>query len=521
MIKADTSRHPLLRTPAGVITTFSSLGVVAYAIWVFGSSNDPLVEVLVSKASLILLYLLVCAFGLTILLQPDYGRTLRWAWLMLVLGAFSNVVAEGAQLIFGLSAQANPFPSNLDYLRALYYPLTTIGLLLFPFVFVPRQERSTLWLDLAIVITFFGMILWYFFIAPLAVSTDPGISLSLDMAYPLGDCLILAAVIALIQRDLTRTARWILGFMALATVLSASADSLAAYYQFHEMASSTTALNILWLGGAQFQMLATARLIASGPDMLNDPPSKFSPLRHLFSLALPYMAVIIGLALLAGSIYIQPVPNDQGTGLLVGAYSLVGLALLRQYVVLKENVRLYQTMRRIAWTDSLTEVYNRHFFNEMLPREIERARRYRQQLSVLLMDIDGFKQYNDTYGHLKGDMVLKTVARLFSNQLRSSDTIARFGGDEFVVILPEANRRKATAIARRISEAVAAQAFESAGLSVSIGVASYRPGLTPEQLLDEADQEMYRRKEESRENHREQEGAPPAGRPAGEMKLRH
>ena len=127
--------------------------------------------------------------------------------------------------------------------------------------------------------------------------------------------------------------------------------------------------------------------------------------------------------------------------------------LWRQYIVSKENVRLYQKMQRIAWTDSLTSVYNRHFFNEILPREMERASRYDNHLSVLLLDIDGFKNYNDTFGHLKGDVVLKTIARIFFLQLRKSDTIARFGGDEFVVILPETNRHRAIAIADRIRDA--------------------------------------------------------------------
>jgi diguanylate cyclase (GGDEF)-like protein len=86
------------------------------------------------------------------------------------------------------------------------------------------------------------------------------------------------------------------------------------------------------------------------------------------------------------------------------------------------------------------------------------------------------------------------AARMFSMHLRSSDTIARFGGDEFVVILPETNRRRAFAIAERIRESVNGHFFENNAISISIGVASYHNGLSPEQLLDEADLDMYRRK---------------------------
>ncbi len=138
---------------------------------------------------------------------------------------------------------------------------------------------------------------------------------------------------------------------------------------------------------------------------------------------------------------------------------------------------------------------------------MERAARYKHKLSLLLLDIDGFKKYNDTYGHLKGDVVLRTLARVFSNQMRASDIVARFGGDEFVVILPETSRRTALIIADRIRSAVAAQPFENVSLSVSVGATTFRPGLTPEQMVEEADRDMYRRKNASRKPGPRQAGA--------------
>ena len=493
-MKADTSSRSLLRSPAGVTAIVCTLGVIGYAAWVFSSYFNPEFDALVSSGGLILLHLLVAFFGLFIVLNRGYGRTLRWAWLMLSLGALCNVFAEGIWLIYSQVLHIDPYPSPADVFYTLYYPLTLIGILIFTFVFVPRQERLVLWLDLVIIITFYGMVTWYHIFTSPLFAPKGSWEQFWAVTYPIGDLLILTTIIAVSQRDLTRVVRKILSLMALAMLFLVVADAFFAYFHVRGVEDHLEILTILWLSAAVTQMFATSRLIASGPELLNDPPARFSELRELLRPALPYLAIIIGLALLAIAIYANPNLDRRLIGYLVGAYALVAIVLLRQYLVLKENVRLAQTMRRIAWTDSLTGVYTRHFFNEMLPREMERAQRYHYQLSVLLLDIDGFKKYNDTYGHLKGDLVLKTVARLFSGQLRTSDTIARFGGDEFTVILPETNRRKALAIAGRIKEAVGGQSFENTRLSVSIGVACLRPGLTPEQLLDEADKDMYRRK---------------------------
>jgi diguanylate cyclase (GGDEF)-like protein len=187
-------------------------------------------------------------------------------------------------------------------------------------------------------------------------------------------------------------------------------------------------------------------------------------------------------------------------GLLWGVIILVGLVLLRQYIVLRENVALFEEMRKLASTDSLTGLYNRHFFNEVFPFELKRAERHDRPLSILLIDINGFKAINDTFGHLKGDQILKFVARALAESLRGSDLIARFGGDEFIVILPETNDSSARLVAQRLKMDVAALRMENPRLGVSVGLAAYRSGISPEQLLEEADQDLYRQKTTVRGN---------------------
>jgi diguanylate cyclase (GGDEF)-like protein len=493
-MKADTISRPLLRTPAGAITIVSILGPIAYLVWLYSGYYSTRSDILLSGIALALLYMLASIYGVYIISHRGFGRALRLAWFLMSLAAWCYVIAHGLRTYYALALEIPPFPSPADFFYLLFYPLTLFGVLVLSSVFVPKGERTILRLDLFIVMAFFGMVLWYYFFASPIFASTRTIPRNLAFIYCLGDVLILSIIISLSQRDLPKAAHKILGFMAAAMVISLIGDSLFAFFELNNLNYVPGFISIIWMSAALAQMMATAYLIAYGPKILNDPPARSRPLAHMFRLALPYLAVIVGLALLAIIINTTFRPDSRMLGVLYGSFALVGLVLVRQYVVSKENVRLYQKMQHIAWTDSLTGLYNRHFFNEMLPREIERANRYGNQLSVLLLDIDGFKKYNDTYGHLKGDTVLRTIGRVFTTQLRVSDTIARFGGDEFVVILPETNRSKAIAIASRIRNAVAQQSFGDVSLSVSIGVASFRVGMTPEQLLDEADQEMYRRK---------------------------
>jgi len=168
---------------------------------------------------------------------------------------------------------------------------------------------------------------------------------------------------------------------------------------------------------------------------------------------------------------------------------------------LRESESRYRTL---SVTDSLTELYNsRHFYGQ-LQLEIERAERYGHPLSLLLLDIDNFKRFNDAYGHLEGDKVLIRMGDVIRRSLRKTDSAYRFGGEEFTIILPETAGDAATVLAERIREDFANEDFhpvdspETVHETVSIGVAQYRPreGLRP--FVRRADFNMYGAKEEGK-----------------------
>jgi diguanylate cyclase (GGDEF)-like protein len=159
---------------------------------------------------------------------------------------------------------------------------------------------------------------------------------------------------------------------------------------------------------------------------------------------------------------------------------------------------LSRRLRHLAYRDSLTGLYNHRYFQEELAHEVERAQRYGHHLSVLMLDVDRFKQVNDTYGHLMGDTLLSYVAQLISAKVRSSDVAARYGGDEFAVVLPETDQEKAMAVAEKLRKAISGdQHWQGAllgnlGVGISFGVASLPDdGRTADDLLVCADQRLY------------------------------
>lgn len=169
----------------------------------------------------------------------------------------------------------------------------------------------------------------------------------------------------------------------------------------------------------------------------------------------------------------------------------------------KENQRLLKEVQRLAVIDPLTGVNNRRAFFERAEREFTRGGRYQRPLVVIMLDVDKFKNTNDTFGHPVGDTVLKTIAQTIKAQLRDLDLFARYGGDEFIALLPEIDFINGNVIARRITEAVSLIAIEVEGKihhpSISAGVAAFDASdRTLENLIMRADVDLRTQKQNKR-----------------------
>ena len=177
------------------------------------------------------------------------------------------------------------------------------------------------------------------------------------------------------------------------------------------------------------------------------------------------------------------------------------LSFLAKYIIKSKD---FEYQYKLATVDGLTELYNHRYFQEALKNQIEISKRYGQPFSLIIIDIDFFKKFNDTYGHQAGDAVLKQVAQTLKKNSRTTDFVCRYGGEEMSIILPNTNAEDALFNAKRINKAIAEKEFqlnptETGKVTISVGVATFPDNANDAQgLIEFADKGLYYAKEHGR-----------------------
>jgi diguanylate cyclase (GGDEF)-like protein len=177
--------------------------------------------------------------------------------------------------------------------------------------------------------------------------------------------------------------------------------------------------------------------------------------------------------------------------------------VLKERQLSTERTRMMQKLQKLATTDGLTKLYNSRSFYSQLELEVDRYNRYKHPLSLLLLDIDNFKEFNDNFGHLEGDKVLVRFSQIIKSCLRTNDSAYRYGGEEFTVILPETNGDEAKTVAQRIRSSLETEKFKpipdkNAKITISIGVTQYFPKEELSAFIRRADKAMYLSKKNGR-----------------------
>jgi diguanylate cyclase (GGDEF)-like protein len=216
---------------------------------------------------------------------------------------------------------------------------------------------------------------------------------------------------------------------------------------------------------------------------------------------------VVGVIELINKIMPPPAPTDPHfstieTAATNSVFTEMDMAILSSIGIFTgialENAFLHQKVRELALIDSLTGLNNRHYFNEEFHIEIERVKRYGHTVCLLMLDVDNLKAINDRHGHLTGDKVLCTMASILKSSVRESDILARFGGDEFVILMPMADKSHGLELSKRIQTLINQEnekkSMPGVKLGLSIGINASGPENIHE-LINTADQKLYQHKQ--------------------------
>lgn len=421
--------------------------------------------------------------------------------------------------------QAAPLPSWADAAFLAAYPFLFLGILLLPADRLRIAARSRILADGLMIMTAIAIFSWYFILGPTLLQGSETLAAKVvSTTYPLCDLALIFCLLVLSVRVRGRTLRPIIVLLALALGIIVVTDSVYDYQNLQGTYATGGLIDVGWPLGYMLVGLSVCMLCANVRAQTGDPHKRLSSLSpvpplidkvSLWRALLPYAFVLAVGALL---VYVWRTPGDAhlDTGVYGGAVVLIGLVLLRQVVAIGEVVSVNVTLQALhvqlesknqtlaeanarlealATTDPLTGLPNHRAMVAAIDQELERVQRSSQPCAVVFLDLDHFKALNDTCGHGAGDATLREFAAQVRATLRGIDTLGRWGGEEFVCLLPETDKEEAMGLAERVRAAVAGHAFAAAGgarLTCSIGFAICPyDTIGRDGLVDAADRAMY------------------------------
>ena len=425
----------------------------------------------------------ILSAALCLMRVPSAGREAR-PWVLIASGMLLWAAGSIYWSIFLAGLDAAPYPSPADALYLGFYPACYVALMLLA---VPRVRgiSASVWMDGLIAMLAVAAVGTAFVVPAVADTSGDTAVVATNLAYPLGDLLLIALVAGGFALTSWRQGRaWTL--IGGGLVLFAVADSIYLYLVAHATFVEGTWLDAIWPAGMVLLAIAAWQL---PPRTLTHQPT-----------AWPVLAVPLPLVLTLMSVGVLVYGNlaDINAAALALAGATVVAALLRLALSFRE-IRALADSRRQATTDELTGLPNRRYFYERLRKELATAGAAGTPLTLLVADLDGFKELNDTLGHHAGDLLLQQLGPRVLDALSARDTLARLGGDEFAVLLPGRDSAAAAAIVDRI-RAILDEPFAIRDLNLhveaSIGVAAFPEHADEvDALVRRADVAMYQAKE--------------------------
>jgi diguanylate cyclase (GGDEF)-like protein len=414
-------------------------------------------------------------------------RRERLPWWCFAFGVFCNVTGIAVAVITATVWNMDDSPTPADPLFLLLYAGCAVGI----GVLIRRREQGrrnwAAMVDATTITTGLGLLAWIYVITPAVHNGDTSmLGEAVQIAYPIGDLVLIAMMARLLRTGGTRGASfwWITGSLTafltgdtVWVIISNLGDlgyRLQSILWVHRGIDSIFLIAYALFGIAALHSDSRDVATAGGPA-----PIGLSRLHLTLLTAASLIApAVLGLQLETGKV-------TNGMAIVLGSASLFLLVVTRMAQLLREVERQSLQVRELARRDELTGLPNRRAWNDELPRALERARRAGRPVSVALLDLDRFKQFNDTYGHPAGDRLLKSAAAAWCESVRSVDTLARYGGEEFTVLLPDTDADEAQQILQRALTAT------PLGQTFSAGVVTWDGQETSDELIERADAALY------------------------------
>jgi diguanylate cyclase (GGDEF)-like protein len=424
--------------------------------------------------------------------RADLGRNACRAWRLLAVALLLYLLGDLLQLAY----EAGLHRAYPTWAYLAFYPVAFCGLISFRDRRRSGQEWLRLLLEMGMEVAGAWMVIWYVALGPAIAAAHGHFGLFNlgSYAYPVGDLLLLFGTLTVLVRGAAPSSVLALRIFAAGMVAFIAADVIYDHITVYSAYRGGDPVDTLWILAMIFIFLAAACQVRAKPAGVLAPLPKPAPQRPSF---LPYLA-IVGSYLLLAVIGLRSVRFDSlGGGLLAGAVALTFLVSARQYITLHDYSRLAVRYQELAAVDGTTGVYNRRHFMEAAEAALAHAQRLARPLIALMIDVDHFKQINDTYGHIAGDQVLAEIAQACHEQVRSDDIVGRYGGDEFSIIIMGITSMRATQIADQLARPtprVLGRDGKPLTYSTSVGIAECQPGWDLPTLLTHADQAMYEAK---------------------------
>ncbi len=453
-----------------------ALGVLSCATYWWIAPNDALGAAW---------YLATAAFGTGMAIwgactaRPPRRRI----WLAFALGSVLYLVGDGLWVLYDM-LDISPYPSLADAAYLSRYVPITVGLCWLVRGRQVGRDRAA-FLDAAILTSAFALPATMFFVLPIFSQSGTSVlSMVVAAAYPIGDVLVLAVLLRLVTGPASRN----LSFLTLGAGLTLF---LATDVYYNLLVSWDDPMPV-WIDACYLltYLLVGFAAMHGSRDALSEPTARLPTRPVAVRVMMLGCASLLAPGLLAALVLTHSL-HDTLVIAIGGAVSST-LVLARFLDLLRHSESQSVQLAVLARTDGLTGLPNRRSWDYQLARATEDARAEGTSLCVAMIDLDHFKLYNDTFGHLAGDLALKETAAAWTHLLDGSGYVARYGGEEFGLFIPDAVHAVAEALVRRVHESV------TRGLTCSIGVTQWQPSEQPAQAVARADEALYEAKRSGR-----------------------